>query len=189
MKGSKHKMKVTKATVGILLGSVVPLLAEPELNLVRDTEQQKWKSVNDTVMGGVSKGESVLTAQSNRLFKGVISLENNGGFASIRTSGAKYDLSEYTGLEIKVKGDGRLYYLTARNSSRGTFAYWSPVQPANGKWETYQIPFKSFYATSFGRKIPKLKLNTKKIMSVGFMLFDKKDGAFSLEIESIRPYK
>ena len=46
----------------------------------------RWMVVNDGVMGGVSRstirrGDDVGTA----VFEGTLSLENNGGFASVRT--------------------------------------------------------------------------------------------------------
>jgi hypothetical protein len=87
-----------------------------------------------------------------------------------------------------VKGDGRKYYLTARSNGGRMLAYWSPIQPEKGKWVTVKVPFSSFYATSFGRKIPGLKLNIGKLSSVGFMLFDKKSGEFELEVDSIKAY-
>jgi monofunctional biosynthetic peptidoglycan transglycosylase len=43
-----------------------------------------WQIVNDAVMGGVSDGEFRL-AKGVAIFSGNISLENNGGFASVRS--------------------------------------------------------------------------------------------------------
>ena len=148
-----------------------------------------WMTVNDGVMGGLSKGGSVVSKKNTLMFNGKISLQNNGGFSSVRTSGKTHDLSAYTGIELKVKGDGRKYYLTTRTGGNRMLAYWSPIQPAKGEWAIVRIPFKSFYATYFGNKVPTFKLNTKKVSSVGFMLYDKKDGDFQIEVESIKVYK
>ena len=176
---------ISIATSCILLSLIAN--AEPKQNFAQETETLKWRSVNDSVMGGLSKGASYETEASNRMFSGTISLKNNGGFSSIRSSGGNYDLSEYSGMEIPVRGDGRKYFLTSRSGGSSRLAFWSPVQPKAGEWETIKVPFKSFYATSFGRTI-RGKLNTKTINSFGFMLYDKKEGIFSLEIKSIRPY-
>lgn len=154
-----------------------------------DSTSLTWKTVNDSVMGGISKGDSYITEASHLYFKGKISLENNGGFSSIRTAGSKHDLSGYTGMEIRVKGDGRMYYLTSRMNGKRMLAYWCPVQTKKGEWMTVKVPFKSFYATSFGRTIPGLRLNPKNITSFGFMLYDKKDGEFALEVSDIKAYK
>ena len=156
-----------------------------------DTKRQAgdWIEVNDGVMGGLSKGGLVINKEKWLVFSGEISLENNGGFSSIRSGGKTLDLSKYAGLEIKVKGDGRKYYLTARSDNRRMLAFWSPIQPAKGEWAVIKVPFSSFYATYFGKKVPLMNLNTEKITSVGFMLYDKKAGAFSLEAEYIKAYK
>lgn len=148
-----------------------------------------WTSVNDGVMGGLSKGAPKVSKQHNLIFKGVISLENNGGFSSIRTQGKTMDLSAYDGIEIKVKGDGRMYYFTTRSSGRRMLAFWSPIQPPKDEWTVIRIPFDSFYATYMGKKIPAMRLNIKKITSVGLMLYDKKAGPFAIEAECIGAYK
>lgn len=157
-------------------------------NLDNAKQQLKWQAVNDSVMGGQSEGDIESKTSGSLLFKGEISLENNGGFSSIRSYGSIHNLTQYEGIELKVKGDGRKYYLTARSSGGRMLAYWSPIQPEKGKWVNVKVPFSSFYATSFGRKIPGLKLNIGKLSSVGFMLFDKKSGEFELEVDSIKAY-
>jgi len=40
-----------------------------------------WMVVNDGVMGGLSKGTLTAGENGNAVFKGTISLENNGGFS------------------------------------------------------------------------------------------------------------
>ncbi len=153
-----------------------------------ETSKVQWKTVNDTVMGGRSQGSSFLTEAGNRIFKGEISLKNNGGFSSVRTSGGKYDISDYEGVIVKVRGDGRKYYFTARASNRSRVAFWYDMQTKAGEWTTFKIPFSSLYATSFGRKLSDLKLNSENITSFGLMLYDKKDGEFNIELESVKVY-
>ena len=166
---------------------------EPHSQLLDDFKTTStlgtWISVNDSVMGGRSQGAAKINQAKNWLFKGDISLANNGGFSSIRTRGAKLNLSNYDGLEIKIKGDGRMYYLTARSSSKRTLAFWSPIQPPKDEWTVIRVPFDSFYATYFGKKIPLIPLNTKNINSIGLMLYDKLAGSFQIETESIKAYK
>ncbi len=176
-------------TASIILSTTAMSQTEKDQNFAQETKTLKWQSVNDSVMGGLSKGTSYETEASKRMFRGIISLKNNGGFSSIRSSGGNYDLSEFTGMEITVRGDGRKYYFTSRSGGSSRLAFWSPVQPKAGEWETIKVSFKTFYGTSFGRTLPGLKLNTKTINSFGFMLYDKKDGEFTLEIKSIHPYK
>ena len=159
------------------------------IDLKDEVDDVQWKSVNDGVMGGRSMGSSYLTEAGNRMFKGTISLENNGGFSSVRTSGGKYDLSDYEGVEVKVRGDGRMYYFTARADRKRMLAYWFPVQTKAGEWMTVRVPFRFMYATSFGKKVKRAELNTKNITSFGLMLYDKKAGDFAIELESMKVYK
>jgi hypothetical protein len=159
-----------------------------QIDFKDETDKVKWRAVNDGVMGGRSQGSSYLSEAGNRIFTGEISLKNNGGFSSVRTEGGKYDLSAYEGVEVKVRGDGRTYYFTARTNNRSMVAFWSPIQTQAGEWMTFKIPFTSLYATSFGRKIDGVKLNPKNITSFGLMLYDKQEGDFTLEIESVKTY-
>ena len=49
-----------------------------------------WTAVNDGVMGGVSRGGAKLIDGSLH-FRGILSLDNNGGFSSIRSGGPRRD--------------------------------------------------------------------------------------------------
>ena len=75
---------------------------------------EQWVAVNDTVMGGVSTGQSQVTDQGVLVFFGAVSLENNGGFASIRSRPAEIDLAEFDGLMIRVRGAGPRYGFNVR---------------------------------------------------------------------------
>ncbi|MBM4058506.1 MAG: hypothetical protein FJ275_09770, partial [Planctomycetes bacterium] len=44
---------------------------------------RQWQAVNDGVMGGVSDGRFRITDEGTLQFFGTLSLENNGGFASV----------------------------------------------------------------------------------------------------------
>ena len=50
---------------------------------------KEWQTVNDGVMGGVSEGKFRITEQKTMEFYGTLSLENNGGFASVRSKAKK----------------------------------------------------------------------------------------------------
>ena len=74
-----------------------------------------WNAVNDVVMGGVSQSGFRLT-DTQGIFSGRVSTENNGGFASVRTENFEppLDLSDYEGIELKLKGDGKRYKFITR---------------------------------------------------------------------------
>ena len=59
-----------------------------------------WKIVNDTVMGGRSSSHWSSNPASASLFEGYLSLENNGGFASVRCDLKNVNLSKEEGIYI-----------------------------------------------------------------------------------------
>ena len=67
-----------------------------------------WNPVNDRVMGGVSTSQATATAEG-MAFIGVVSLDNNGGFASIRALPREYGLAGTSSLTLRIKGDGQTY--------------------------------------------------------------------------------
>ena len=50
---------------------------------------KEWQTINDGVMGGVSDGKFKITDKKTLEFYGTLSLENNGGFASVRSKAKK----------------------------------------------------------------------------------------------------
>ena len=73
--------------------------------------ENNWAYLADTVMGGVSQGSAEFDAGALRL-TGKVSTENNGGFIQVRTRIDPSDSKEKTGIKIKVKGNGDVYYLS-----------------------------------------------------------------------------
>ena len=151
----------------------------------------EWTSVNDDVMGGVSNGGFRITEGGVLEFTGVVSLENNGGFASIRSRPGEHDLSECNGLLLRVRGDGQRYACNIRTDfAIMAGSYQQPFDTKKGEWKEITLPFRDFVATSFGqvmRDAP--KLDTGKIRSFGFTISDKQAGPFKLEVDWIRVVK
>ena len=152
-------------------------------------EKQQWRIVNDGVMGGLSQGR-IDIMPGGAVFRGQLSLENRGGFTSVRRAAPSYDLDGYTGIRLRVKGDGRTYQFRLRIDDRfDGIAYRSEFETTAGQWLTIDIPFKSFKPTWRGRNVPGApKLEPGNIKQIGFLLADKKPGDFSLEIEWIQAY-
>ncbi len=60
-------------------------------------------------MGGLSQATITNEVDGAICFKGTISLENNGGFSSVRYRFSRKDIARYTKLQIRLKGDGKRY--------------------------------------------------------------------------------
>ena len=76
-----------------------------------------WQIVNDDVMGGVSTSRFQVLTNGGAVFSGVVSLENNGGFASVRSSPVRENLNGCDAFVLRVRGDGRRYKFTVRTES------------------------------------------------------------------------
>ena len=155
------------------------------------SETDQWEVVNDNVMGGVSKGGASLTEDSCLLFSGSISLENNGGFASIRSEPTDFDLKGFNGIRIRVKGDGRTYQFRLRaDRNLDGIAFKHEFETINDTWIELDLPFASFVPTFRGRTLTDVKpLEAAHIRQLGFLLADKKTGPFNLTVNNIVAFK
>jgi monofunctional biosynthetic peptidoglycan transglycosylase len=145
----------------------------------------EWRAVNDGVMGGVSEGRFRITEAGRLEFSGNISLENNGGFASMRSSPRLLGLRPGDVILVRLRGDGRRYLLNLYvPGSRTAFSYRAGIQTTGDEWTEVRIPVERFRASLFGRQVDD-PVEVERVHSLGFMLSDGKPGPFRLEIESI----
>jgi monofunctional biosynthetic peptidoglycan transglycosylase len=170
------------AYTSMLLGL---LLALPVTDL-------NWFVVNDTVMGGVSR--STVQSQEVVRFSGELSLEQNGGFTSMRAALPEEAMAEATALQLELRGDGRTYDVTLRRSDVPLRAgsYRVQVETQAGQVNQVVLPLSAFRPTSFGRPVsgaPALDANPGAIDTLGVLLADGQPGAFSLEILSLAVVK
>lgn len=154
-------------------------------------ELKRWLIVNDGVMGGLSKSQVTLSDNNTAVFKGAVSLENNGGFASIRTVPRSYGLDAYTGVKMRVKGDGKTYQFRARTDERfDGVSYRYAFKTEADKWMTIEIPFAQCEPVFRGRVLTGEKpLASEDIKQLGLLIATKAAGEFELEIDWIRAYK
>ena len=147
------------------------------------TNTAAWQVVNDDVMGGMSTSSLRLT-NGAAIFQGEVSLENDGGFASVRSLPARYDLAGCDTFVIRVRGDGRRYKFTARTDrSFDSAIYQTVFTTKKGEWEEHRLPLKQFVPTFRGRVLSsEPPLDPARVTSVGFLIADKQDGPFRLEI-------
>lgn len=149
---------------------------------------KEWQAVNDGVMGGVSVGTFTITDQKTLEFSGTLSLENNGGFASVRTRARKLGLETGDTLVARVKGDGREYSMNLYlNKPLTAFSYRAAVPTRKDEWIEVKVPLDAFVATSFGRVVENAgAVKPEEINALGFLLGDKKAGPFKLEVEWVK---
>lgn len=153
-------------------------------------EQDQWFVVNDGVMGGLSQGRFAIEADGRALFHGRLSLENNGGFSSIRRAPHEYGLAGFAGVKLRVRGDGRIYQFRLRMSDRfDAIAYRAEFETQADTWTTLSIPFTAFEPTFRGQRVPGApELRPERIVQIGFLIADKQAGPFRLSIGGVRAY-
>lgn len=148
-----------------------------------------WSVVNDTVMGG--RSASAVNIDDGMLrFRGQLSLENNGGFASIQNA-VELNLRNRDGIRLRVRGDGRDYQLRLQTDARyfGRPVAFSATFPTTaGKWTEVDVPFEQFKAGFRGRRLDGYELDTSRIERVGILLGDKQPGAFELDVDWLAAY-
>ena len=198
------KIKYRSFIFILILSSATALIAQEEkppqskektTNMLIDFTDKKaghqMNVVNDGVMGGLSQGTIEMTQNDSLLFKGNISLQNNGGFSSFRIAGKLWDLSAWKGVEILVKGDGRTYGLRATTDEkflRSSVSFTADFKTVKDEWGKLQIPFSKMKASWRGRKLDR-NFDPAQIKGLGIILADKQAGKFALEIKSISAWK
>ena len=147
----------------------------------------QWQTTNDGVMGGRSDGRFTINEEKNMEFFGTLSLENNGGFASVRSRGSNLGLEKGDSIVARVRGDGREYSLNLYTPTRRmAFSYRAKFRTQKDEWIEVRIPLEKFEATSFGRVVRNRPLDPREVNGLGILLGDKKAGPFQLEIDWIK---
>jgi monofunctional biosynthetic peptidoglycan transglycosylase len=145
---------------------------------------EPWRSINDGVMGGLSAG-SMQQTDVGLKFTGNLSLENNGGFSSVRRL-VGTDLSHATRVRLEVRGDGREYQFRIRHDKRFDGVAWRAMFSAGDEWQSVEIPLSEFVPVFRGRLVRSAgPVDASRINQVGFLLADKNPGNFELEIRNI----
>jgi monofunctional biosynthetic peptidoglycan transglycosylase len=151
--------------------------------------EQSWRNIDDVVMGGVSSSQMRIDDRV-AVFDGKLSLENNGGFASVRSNTVQHDLDNFDGVRFRVKGDGNRYQMRIRTSSAFDGpSYQLTFETMDDVWTEVELPFTEFVAAFRGRALTNHpELNPASIATVGFLIADKQEGSFALEIDWINAY-
>ena len=145
-----------------------------------------WVSIDDRVMGGVSSSEMVIE-DGIGVFRGRVSEENNGGFASVRSLPGNYDLSAFDGVVVKVRGDGKQYAFRIRTTANfDGVSYQVRIRPEAGVWQELFLPFDQFEPVFRGRKVEgHPPIDRSNIRTFGFLIADRQEGQFQIELISI----
>jgi hypothetical protein len=147
-----------------------------------------WLVISDNVMGGVSQS-TIEYKENSLLLSGDISLDNYGGFSSVKTRFQQFDLSAYAGVRIRCKSSNQKFAITLEDSRNWTQPNYKGdfFNTREDNWEVITLYFKDFKAYQIGEPTGgNLEQNTlKNIVRIGIITTEKKEGPFSLEVDFI----
>jgi len=154
------------------------------VNINSNSDTSNWKIVDDVVMGGRSEGNFKITKDGYGNFWGNVSLENNGGFSSVRYVFGKTNIKDYSKIVMRIKGDGKDYQFRIKAHSKDYYSYVKPFY-TSGDWEIIKIELKDMYPSFRGRKLDMHHFSSNSIEELAFLIANYKAEEFSLLIDKI----
>ena len=168
--------------------NILFLILAMNSNLIYDFNKNSslkdWLIVDDVVMGGFSQGKFSIDEDGNGVFSGTVSLENNGGFSSVRHETEKIKTTKDSKILIRLKGDGKDYQFRIKDKSSSYYSYITTFK-TTGKWETIEIKLSDLYPSFRGRKLDLPNYDKDSFEEIVFLIANKKNESFQLVLDKI----
>lgn len=150
-------------------------------------EAEAWTPIDDRVMGGVSKSRLRHDPAGHAVFEGNVSLERNGGFASVRSAPADRGKAGAQSCILEVRGDARRFKLNLLTEEAfDDLNYQATFTPDPDRWQSLRIPLADFRSSFRGREVSGAPpLDPARIRQVGLMIAERLAGPFALAIRRI----
>ena len=143
-----------------------------------------WRIIDDGVMGGKSEGNFSIDEKSKGIFEGDVSLENNGGFSSVRYQFDALKVTANTKVCLFVKGDAKEYQFRIKDKSSNYFSYITTFK-TSGEWQEIEIPLKELYPSFRGQKLNLPNFSGSSFEEILFLIANKKNEKFKLTLDKI----
>lgn len=135
-------------------------------------------------MGGKSTSTISINTDGNAVFKGEVSLENNGGFSSLRHRFEKIGVSNFKKIKIRLKGDEKKYQFRIKPSRFNQYSYVYHFQ-TSGEWQVIEINLADFIPTFRGRVLDMPNFSGIELEEIGFLIGNKQQEKFELILDTI----
>jgi len=168
----------------IILLLALTLNGDIIFNFTSSADIQNWRIVDDVVMGGRSNGNFDLSEDGHGLFSGNVSLENNGGFSSVRYPMAGLSVDPNSTIRILLKGDGKTYQFRVKHDRRYEYAYIHEFK-TTGDWQEIEIPLGDMYPVYRGRRMNRANFDHNSMNELAFLIGNGEPQAFRLLIDRI----
>jgi NADH dehydrogenase [ubiquinone] 1 alpha subcomplex assembly factor 1 len=153
-------------------------------NFTAQSNPQDWIIIDDVVMGGRSNGNFTISDDGHGIFSGAVSLENNGGFSSVRHQFTKLNTIEDSKVVIRLKGDGKDYQFRIKDKKNAYYSYITTFK-TNGEWQNVTIHVKDLYPSYRGRTLDLPNFAGGPMEEIVFLIGNKKNESFQLVIDKI----
>ena len=168
----------------LLLSINMPIQTIKIFNFNKNSNIYSWRIVDDNVMGGRSSSNISLNKDGFGVFNGTISLENYGGFCSVRHVFKALKVNNQNNIFLKIKGDGKDYQLRIKDNHKNYYSYINTFS-TSGKWQEIEIPLINMYPSFRGRKLTKPNFYQDAIEEITFLIANNKNEKFQLIIDKI----
>jgi NADH dehydrogenase [ubiquinone] 1 alpha subcomplex assembly factor 1 len=92
-------------------------------NFNKDRDLNNWVVRDDVVMGGRSDGHFEINKEGHAVFYGSVSMENNGGFSSVRYNFDQIKNDDFSKIKIRLNGDGKQYQFRIKSNRQERHSY------------------------------------------------------------------
>lgn len=166
----------------LIMQTVQPALI---YNFQKDASTAGWRVVDDSVMGGLSQGKLKVNDVGHGEYTGTVSLENNGGFSSLRYRFDRTSVTDYTTIALRIKGDGKRYQFRVKDK-KGQYHSYITFFETTGEWQDVEIKLADMFPSFRGRKLTIPNFNHDQIEELAFLIGNKKAESFALTIDRIQ---
>ena len=162
-------------------------MSRPLIDFASAATVARWSAIDDAVMGGISRSQLSHDPAGHAVFSGIVSLEHNGGFASVRSPTLETNASGASVCRLEFLGDGKRYKLNLRTDN--TFDgvnYQVAFTAPSDVWTQLSLPLTDFQPSFRGRLVPGAPaFDPARLQQIGLMIADRQAGPFALAIRSI----
>ena len=146
-----------------------------------------WAAIDDRVMGGISRSRLRHELAGHAVFEGEVSLAQNGGFASVRSSSSERGQPGATACLVEVRGGPKQFKLSLlTDDGFDSLNYQAGFAPDTHDWQTIRLPLVAFRASFRGRDVTgAAPLDPARIRQVGLMIAGRQAGPFALDVRHI----
>ncbi|MGI2108572.1 CIA30 family protein [Shewanella frigidimarina] len=192
---NRHVCRTIQVGIATAVG-VLSLIGQPVWSASEDnmlfhftdpSHFTEWNINNDTVMGGISQSQIKQNKQQALIFSGHVSLANNGGFASTEST-FLHQIASTSLLTLTAKGDGKTYQIRLKTPSLSYGeAYVANVNTQANTLTQHTFTPADFTVNFRGRTVTNApSLNFEDIDRIGFLVAQKQQGPFIIELHSVQ---